>query len=66
MKRALVILVVLGGAWAAAPAIMPSTRRSPIRRPVSHTVAIQRGDLLSTIGTTGTIEAEEVVDVGTR
>jgi HlyD family secretion protein len=31
-----------------------------------HTVAVKRGDLLSTIGATGTLEPEEVVDVGAQ
>ena len=31
-----------------------------------RTVPVKRGDLLATISATGTIEPEEVVDVGTR
>ena len=38
----------------------------PIRPTNFRTVAVKRGDLLSTISATGTVEPEEVVDVGAQ
>ena len=63
MRTALVILVLIGVA-AAARRTMPSAWR-PIP-PGFRTAAVKRGDLLSTIGATGTVEPEEVVDVGAQ
>ncbi len=34
------------------------------RAPIFHTVAVKRGDLVATISATGTVEPEQVVDVG--
>jgi HlyD family secretion protein len=57
----LVLFAVVGGGaayYARYTAINPVTS--------FRTVAIKRGDLLSTIGATGTVEPEEVVDVGAQ
>jgi len=51
----LVLLGVAGGGWV-----------YYAQRPTADTVAIKQGDLLSTIGATGTVEPEEVVDVGAQ
>ena len=57
----LVLFAIVGGSvvyYARYTAINPVTS--------FRTVAIKRGDLLSTIGATGTVEPEEVVDVARR
>jgi HlyD family secretion protein len=41
-------------------------RPAPTAVPAFRTVAVQRGDLHVTVGATGTIEPEEVVDVGAQ
>ncbi len=57
---ALVILVLIGGsaAWYA--------RRDGPQGPLLRTVPVKRGDLVATISATGTVEPEEVVDVGAQ
>lgn len=65
MKNAIGLLLVLGivGGGAAYHAM-----RKPAAGPAAtlRTAAIHRGDLLSTVGATGTVEAEEVVNVGAQ
>ena len=57
----LVLLGVAGGGW-----VYYAQRPTADTVTQFRTVAIKRGDLLSTIGATGTVEPEEVVDVGRR
>ncbi len=57
----LVLLASLGGGAAYYAKHTAASRVVEFR-----TMAIQRGDLLSTIGATGTVEPEEVVDVGAQ
>jgi HlyD family secretion protein len=59
-----VILVVLGAA--AGGAAYYATHGAADSATRFRTVAIKRGDLLSTISATGTVEPEEVVDVGAQ
>ena len=64
MKALLVVLLVIGlGAGGAAYYV---TRASTDAPTVYRTAAVKRGDLLATIGATGTVEPEEVVDVGAQ
>ncbi len=64
MKTILAILVVLGAA--AAAVFYFTTRLTADSVVVFRTATIQRGDLLPTISATGTVEPEEVVDVGAQ
>ena len=57
----LVLLGVAGGGW-----VYYAQRPTADTVTQYRTVAIKRGDLLSTIGATGTVEPEEVVDVGAQ
>jgi len=63
-KRILVTLILLGGVGAGAAyyAWYPGYHNAPVFR----TAAVERGDLLVTISATGTVEPEEVVDVGAQ
>ncbi|HOM16737.1 MAG TPA: efflux RND transporter periplasmic adaptor subunit, partial [Thermoguttaceae bacterium] len=63
-KRILLALILLGGVGAGAAyyAWYPTSQNGPSFR----TSPIERGDLLSTITATGTVEPEEVVDVGAQ
>jgi HlyD family secretion protein len=64
MRTVFVILVVIG---AAASGAVYYARHVPADSVAGfRTVAIKRGDLLSTISATGTVEPEEVVDVGAQ
>jgi len=64
MKTVFVILVLLG---AAAGGMAYYATHMPADSVVGfRTAAIERGDLLSTISATGTVEPEEVVDVGAQ
>ncbi len=66
MRTAISILAVLGivGGGAAAKYYVNHNKATPASS--FHTAAIKRGDLLSTISATGTIEPEELVDVGAQ
>ena len=64
MKTALVILVLLGVAVGGAAYYATHGSAAPVAS--FHATAIKRGDLFSTISATGTIQAEEVVNVGAR
>jgi HlyD family secretion protein len=64
MKAALAIFVLLGAL--AGGAAYYARHRTAGPRTQLRSVAITRGDLLSTISATGTIQAEEVVNVGAQ
>lgn len=64
MRMALAILVVIGLAAGGATYYFAHMAADSVN--VFRTVAIQRGDLLSTITATGTVEPEEVVDIGAQ
>ena len=64
MRTAYVILILIGVAAGGAAFYAKHMAADPVTS--FQTVAIKRGDLLSTIGATGTAEPEEVVDVGAR
>src|SRR4051794_20751998 len=53
-----VALVLLGGAWYA--------RRNDASAASFRTAPVKRGDLVATISATGTVEPEEVIDVGAQ
>jgi HlyD family secretion protein len=63
MKKLLFILIVLWGGGAAGYWYWTEARN---QRVVYRTVPIRRGDLLATINATGTLEPEDVVDVGVQ
>ena len=63
IKRFVIILVVLGLVGTASAAYFWSDKRE---LPSYRTVEVKRGDLLATIGATGTVEPEEVIDVGAQ
>ncbi|MCE5267918.1 MAG: efflux RND transporter periplasmic adaptor subunit [Planctomycetaceae bacterium] len=65
MKRAFVILVVLGVAGGAA-AYYANHKTASATPTTLRTVPMKRGDLLSTVSATGTVEAEEVVNIGAQ
>jgi len=64
MRKIFFFLVLIGAA--AAGAAYYTTHVAADSAMSFRTVAIQRGDLLSTISATGTVEPEEVVDVGAQ
>lgn len=64
MKKAFVILILLGAAGGGAMYYTRYKAANPVT--TFRTMAIKRGDLLSTIGATGTVEPEEVIDVGAQ
>jgi HlyD family secretion protein len=62
--KVVIIVAVLAGAAAGAAALyMRSTRTEPFS---FRTATVTKGDLLASIGATGTVEPEEVVDVGAQ
>jgi HlyD family secretion protein len=63
MKKLLFILIVLWGGGAAALWYWNEIQAQQV---TYRTVAARRGDLLATINATGTLEPEEVVDVGAQ
>jgi HlyD family secretion protein len=65
MKTAFAILALLG---ATGGGVAYYAAHKPVADPAPsfRTVAIKRGELLSTVSATGTIEAEEVVNVGAQ
>ncbi|MEI8375186.1 MAG: efflux RND transporter periplasmic adaptor subunit [Planctomycetota bacterium] len=64
MRTTLFILVLIGAA--SGGAVYYAKHATTDTRPAFRTVAVTRGDLLSTISATGTIEPEEVVDIGAQ
>ena len=64
MRAIFVSLVVIGSVIGGV--MYYGTRVSADSTTEYRTVAVQRGDLLSTISATGTVEPEEVVDVGAQ
>jgi len=64
MRTAIALLVVIG--FAAAGVAYYQTHHSTDRPTRLRTVAVKRGDLLATISATGTVEPEELVDVGAQ
>jgi HlyD family secretion protein len=52
------VVLLVGGAWLVVRQQAPATR--------FRTVPVARGDLVATIGATGTLEPEQVVDVGAQ
>jgi HlyD family secretion protein len=64
MKTTVAVLVLLGVAGGGAAYY--ANHRTPESTTNLATVAVKQGDLLSTIGATGTVEPEDVVNVGAR
>jgi len=63
MKKLVLMIILLWGAGAAGVWYWNDLRG---RRVEFRTAAVRRGDLLATINTTGTLEPEEVADVGVQ
>lgn len=61
--RIVVVLLILGGLGAAG---VWYWRDQGSSAPTYRTATVERGDLIATIGATGTVEPEEVVDVGAQ
>jgi HlyD family secretion protein len=66
MKTAFAMLALLVAVGAAVAYYATHTSAAAAPAPCLRTVAIKRGDLLSTISATGTVEPEEVVNVGAQ
>jgi HlyD family secretion protein len=64
MRTLVIILVVIGAAAAGAAYYVQHANSEPVA--AYRTVPIERGDLLSTISATGTIEPERAIDVGAQ
>lgn len=63
LKRIVFSLVSAAVVVLAISGLLRSTRSKGVR---FHTVSVQRGDIQATISATGTVEPEEVVDVGAQ
>lgn len=63
VKRGIIVLIVVGLAVFAFASFYSSGKSQPVQ---FRTVAVQRADLQSTISATGTVEPEEVIDVGAQ
>jgi HlyD family secretion protein len=63
IRKSVLLLLIIGGVIAS---VAWYSRRSNGSEVSYRTAAIDRGDLLATIGATGTVEPEEVIDVGAR
>ncbi len=59
-------LIVIGLIVLASAALLWSRHSNPQSSPAFQTASVQKGDLLATVSATGTIEPEEVVDVGAQ
>jgi ammonia channel protein AmtB len=66
MRRIVLIVVLLVSALAGIGAAVWSFRASKQKPTEFFTAAIKRGDLVSTISATGTIEPEAAVDIGAQ
>ena len=66
MKRMIQIVVVLVAVALAAGGLTWYLKKKAVPAASYTTAQVKRGDLVSTIGATGTIEPEEVVDVGAQ
>lgn len=60
------LLLVLGSVLVLSVGLIWYERASAPRTPALNTTPVRRGDLLATVTATGTIEPEEVVDVGAQ
>jgi HlyD family secretion protein len=65
MKNLLIILILLGAAGAGGVVLYARYYRND-SAPAFRTAEVTRGDLLVTISATGTVQPEEVVDVGAQ
>jgi HlyD family secretion protein len=63
MKKFLFVVVLLWAGGAGGYWYWTETRTTPVS---FRTVEVRRGDVLATVNATGTLEPEEVVDVGTQ
>jgi HlyD family secretion protein len=63
IRKVVIILLIIGGV---AASIAWYSRRSNGSEISYRTAKVERGDLQATIGATGTVEPEEVVDIGAR
>jgi HlyD family secretion protein len=63
MKKSIILILLLGVAVGAGGWYF---RSSDYHAPSFRTVQVERGDLLATINATGTIEPEEVIDIGAQ
>src|SRR5690349_11453687 len=64
MKKALVILVILGALGGGGYAYYKYTQKPP--EPEVLTVTVSRGDILDTVGSTGQLSAVRTVPVGSQ
>lgn len=60
------IMIIAGAVLVALLVVMGFLYRNGSSKTVFRTVPVQRGDLLATISATGTVEPEEVIDIGAQ
>jgi HlyD family secretion protein len=63
MKKLLLLVLFVAAAGAGGYTYLQKTAKPPVE---FRTAPVKRGDLLVTIGATGTVEPEEVIDVGAQ
>ncbi len=66
MKRPLRLILVLLGLVALAGGAWYFLRKKDVAQPDLQTVAVKKGDVFASISATGTLEPEEVVDIGAQ